>query len=226
MRREEINMARTKKTAPATQYATREEWLVAATNDLRPRFTAAGSPIPDVVRLSVGWPKGKRGPRNARVLGECYPPSASADLTRAIFITPEIADAPTVLSTLVHELAHAALPAGTGHKRPFAALATALGLVGKPTSTTAGEDLAADLAELATRLGEYPHAVMTMVGVKKQGTRMLKVECGECGCILRMTAKWIEEAGIPTCGCGGSMHDEAGNEGAARFDGRIEDEEE
>lgn len=36
-------------------------------------------------------------------------------------------------------------------------------------------------------------------------SRMLKVECPGCGCILRMTRTWIERAGLPTCGCGTGM---------------------
>jgi len=39
---------------------------------------------------------------------------------------------------------------------------------------------------------------------------MPKVTCEECGCAVRMTRKWLEEAGAPTCGCGGEMQQEGG----------------
>lgn len=40
------------------------------------------------------------------------------------------------------------------------------------------------------------------------GSRMLKVSCADCGCVIRMTRTWLDSAGAPTCGCGGTM-DEA-----------------
>lgn len=44
---------------------------------------------------------------------------------------------------------------------------------------------------------------------KGSGSRLLKVECGACGCNVRMTRKWIETAGTPTCGCGNPMNEPA-----------------
>lgn len=32
------------------------------------------------------------------------------------------------------------------------------------------------------------------------GSRLVKVECGECGYIARVTRKWLDEAGAPRCG--------------------------
>lgn len=40
---------------------------------------------------------------------------------------------------------------------------------------------------------------------RKQTTRLCKVKCRDCGCLLRMTRTWIERVGLPTCGCGGRM---------------------
>lgn len=40
---------------------------------------------------------------------------------------------------------------------------------------------------------------------KKQTTRMLKVQCPACGYLARVTRKWLEEAGTPTCPCGERM---------------------
>ena len=30
----------------------------------------------------------------------------------------------------------------------------------------------------------------------------IKAECPECGYIIRVTQKWIDDAGLPTCPCG------------------------
>lgn len=37
---------------------------------------------------------------------------------------------------------------------------------------------------------------------------MHKVVCVECGCICRMTQKWLDECGSPTCACGSAMYPE------------------
>jgi hypothetical protein len=68
----------------------------------------------------------------------------------------------------------------------------------------------AELEEVITGviggLPQYPHAALVSLEKEKtQSTRMMKVECQECGCIVRMTRKWLEEAGLPTCACGGEM---------------------
>jgi hypothetical protein len=39
---------------------------------------------------------------------------------------------------------------------------------------------------------------------------LLKVTC-ECGCVVRMTRKWLDEVGPPTCGCGTAMVEKEGD---------------
>jgi hypothetical protein len=74
------------------------------------------------------------------------------------------------------------------------------------TATVPGEALKARLKELIGQLGDYPHARLVASNKPKtQTTRMLKVTCQQCGCVVRMTRKWLDEAGLPTCGCGGKM---------------------
>jgi hypothetical protein len=102
---------------------------------------------------------------------------------------------------------HHAVGVECGHKGPFRKLAKAVGLEGKMTATTASKPLAERLHALCVKLGPYPHAKLdaTLSGKKKQGTRMLKVVCTACACIVRMTRTSIDEVGCPTCACGGSM---------------------
>jgi hypothetical protein len=182
---------------------TREAWLVALAERLRPRFEAVEAPVPAEVRLSCGWPsKGATASRNRRI-GECWAGRCSADGTREVFISPTLADPVEVAAVVVHELVHAA--GYMGHGRDFGKVARALGLTGKMTATVAGEALLADLATITSELGPYPHATLEPgVDDKKQSTRLLKVMCGECDYTVRVTAKWLE-VGFPTCPCGNLM---------------------
>lgn len=203
-------------------YRTREEWLNALLVELRADFReVAEVELPERIRLSIGY-TGSTDRAGTHVLGACWNPDCSADKTREIFIVPELDDPIRIGDVAVHELCHAALPFGEGHKAStFGRLARAMGLEGKLTSTFAGDELRWRLHHLVRKLGPLPHARLnsgrisfgvipggkatTPRRVPRQGTRMLKVECGDCGCIVRMTRKWLDEAGSPTCGCGGPM---------------------
>lgn len=184
----------------------REAWLAALVAALRPMFAEHGSPIPERVRVSCGWPSRGGLSKSRRAIGQAWSPKASADGTHETFISPVLADAPTVAHVMVHELVHHAVGVEAGHKGPFRALAKALGLVGKMTATEAGPELAQRLHAITEAIGPYPHAVLDWnAGRKKQGTRMLKVVCEDCAAIVRMTRQTIDSAGLPTCGCGGTM---------------------
>lgn len=190
----------------------REEWLNRLVELLRPTFSDNGKPLPKKIRVSCGWPShGGRG-GSKRVIGQAWSAECSSDGTHETFISPVLEDPSIVGATLVHELVHHAVGVKKGHKRPFRTLALAVGLEGKMTATVAGKDQKDRLETLCSKLGAYPHAALdpTAGPSKKQSTRMLKVECQrkECGCILRMTKKWIEEVGTPRCACGGTMREE------------------
>lgn len=188
-------------------YNTREEWLAAAVEALRPYFAEHNADIP-AVRVSVGFPAG-RGRKN-QAIGQAWAKEAAADGVAQVFISPVLADAVEVLAVLVHELVHVWDENKSGHRGAFAKLAKALGLEGKMTATVAGDALKDKLALIVMELGDYPHAALTpsLSGVKKQGTRMLKVECAEgSGYLVRMTKKWLEEYGAPTCPCHGEVMD-------------------
>jgi hypothetical protein len=180
---------------PVPIYATREEWLVALVESLRPMFQEAGYEIP-AVRISCSWPSASIRKR----LGECWHSKAAKDGSRHVFITPRIEEPLAVADVVIHELLHAALPDGTGHRGPFRQGMKKLGLGGKPTSTNMGAELTARVNVLLESLGEYPHSALRLKDMvtKKQGTRMLKLECPGCGYVIRTTAKWIE-TGVPVC---------------------------
>lgn len=193
-------------------FATREEWLVAAVKSLRPLFDAIDDATVPAMRVSVGWPGGRGAKGN--VIGQAWAGAASTDGVPQVFISPVLDDASRVLDVLAHEVTHVIDGNKSGHRGNFARIAKALGLEGKMTATVAGEALAATLAEIAADLGDYPHAALVpgaegADGPKKQGTRMLKVECAEgSGYVVRMTRKWLDEFGAPTCPCHGAVMEE------------------
>jgi len=172
-------------------FNTREEWLQSGKGHADDLFIGTPAQIRDV-RISVGFPAGKRGGRNNEAIGQCH--YASEDGVPQIFIHPKLTDPVQIMGVLVHELAHAYLPAGTGHKGDFVKVAKAVGLEGKMTATTESEAFKADAEQILERLGPYPHAALDYSGAtgRKQTTRQRKLECDTCGLIFRTTAKWME----------------------------------
>lgn len=178
-----------------TRTQSREQWLLDAVEIFRPWLADQEKPLPETVRVSVGWPKGKR----KTTIGVCHSSASAADGAPQIFISPAIAEETQVLATLLHELVHAADDCKNGHKAEFARVARGLGLTGKMTATEPGNDLFVRLYDVIGKLGEYPHAVLTSAA-PKQSTRMIKLHAPKCcGMILRTTQKWLDEAGTPFC---------------------------
>ena len=186
----------------------REEWLCECIQQLRLDFEQVGNALPQKIRASCSWPSKSGLANKKRRIGEAWSAKNSADQSCEVFISPVLKDPIEVSATLVHELVHCAVGVEEGHKGKFPRLAKALGLVGKMTTTTASAELKAHLQQLTDAIGPYPHAELTHSNAsKKQGCRLLKVVC-ECGCVVRMTRKWLDEVGPPTCGCGGAMMEE------------------
>lgn len=217
-----------------TTYSARESWLNAAVDVLRPRFETACYPVPEKLRVAVGFgPTGARK-ESAKILGVTLHTSCSEDGVNEIWISPEHATTGQILGTLVHELIHAALNNEDGHKGRFAECATRVGLSGPMMATYAEGDLLMELEMIASSLGEYPGAMVDTSGIfaeipvgtdgnpipikgggrvssgpKTQGTRMRKVVCdtADCACggyTVRTTAKWLE-IGLPSCPMGNQM---------------------
>lgn len=177
----------------------RETWLNDAALHMGPMFTALDKTIPAKLRVSVGFPSTGALSTRRQTVGQCFYDKASADGNFEIFISPVIGDGLRALDILVHELAHAVLPAGVKHGPPFARLAKLLGLDGKPTATTASDGLRARLVTIQEAIGDYPHATLTpLIQVKRQVNRMDKFTCPDCGYLARVSKKWIA-VGAPLC---------------------------
>ena len=183
----------------------REQWLERAVRKVRPFFKKAGHALPDNVRVACGhMGSGTR----ATHIGECWHSSASADKGREIWIRPDQVNSLEVLGILIHELCHAALPDGTGHRKAFSDLGKAMLLQGKPTAMASGSEEFHDFwVEFIDKLGHYPQPrfVAGMTLKPKQSTRMIKFECVDgCGMIFRTSAKWAESVSQCPC-CGGAL---------------------
>lgn len=165
--------------------------------------------MPANVRVSVGFPYAGKN----KALGECWDTKHSADQAHEIFITPKLADPMAILSVLVHELVHTVVGVKAKHKKVFKQCAAKIGLEGKATSTCAGVELTVALHSINAQLGPYPHGALLPVKKDKQTTRLLKLECKDCGCVIRTTQKWLDE--YPQdwpCPCGGKYIQEIKSE--------------
>lgn len=175
-------------------YTERETYLQAAVVMLQHTvFTAAGIEPAEweskKYRVSCGFPIGYRGSRTGKVvIGQAFDPSISADGTAEVFINPILDNPAEVVSVLAHELVHVFAGNACGHKGEFARIARAIGLVGPLTATYAGSELQSKIDSITAALGLYPHARIDPNARKKQGTRLLKLECDACGWTARVSA--------------------------------------
>lgn len=186
-----------------TNYPTREGWLEAAAKIVTPSFEAKGYKVP-AIRVSVGWPS-RKALAKKKALGECWSETCAKDGKSQIFLSPINEKDTDILAILLHEMIHAVVGNKCGHKGEFKKCAVKIGLEGKMTATFAGQELLKQLEKWAEKLGPFPHSALVPEAVlketKKQGTRMIKCECGDCGYIARTTKSWLDEIGAPLCPC-------------------------
>jgi hypothetical protein len=192
-----------------SMFDTREDWLNAFVSATRPIFENAGFPLPEKVRVSIGFTSsGKRG----KSIGECWNDTCSDDGHFEIFLKPTTQTASRLADILTHELCHAAVGLKAAHGKRFRACAIAMGLEGKMTSTIAGVAWYHWALPVLERLGPIPYAAMALgdsSAKPKQKTNLLKVECGTCGWLARVTAKWVHpysELQCPDPDCSGTLH--------------------
>ena len=126
-----------------------------------------------------------------------------------VCINPIIDEPVEVLRILAHEFIHVWAGIECGHRGEFARIAKAIGFTGPMTQTPATPALLAKLTDIADVLGNYPHAKIDPSLRKKQGTRMLKMCCSDCGFTSRVSAKWgeriTEHSTCPVCHSVGTL---------------------
>ena len=190
-------------------FTERETYLSAAAVALqREVFTSAGIKPREWskrrYRVGCGFPIGFRGSRSGKVImGQAFDPSISADGTFEVFINPIIDRPIDVIAVLAHELVHVWTGIQCGHRGEFATVARAIGLAGKLTATVPGDELRGKLEGIVETLGDYPHAKIDPNSRKKQGTRLLKLQCSDCGWTARVSSlqanRLHSESACPVC---------------------------
>lgn len=173
----------------------RETWLGLVAQRMTPWF----NDLPPL-RFAIGFPStGKKGRR----IGEIWDGANSDDGHFEVLIRPDLDDPVEVAAVLAHELVHAAVGLRAGHGRPFRKVALSIGLEGKMTATVPGDAFKRSVKPILEEVGPLPHARLSFgcqsSGPKKQGTRLVKVACPECGYTVRVTRKWLDGAGAPLC---------------------------
>jgi hypothetical protein len=174
----------------------REAWLRAAYALVRKELLPKA---PAHVAISWSFPSKGGTKSSRRTIGECHYKGGSAvgvEGDRVILISPTLQEPFALVEVLVHEMVHAALPMGSGHRAPFSRLAKSIGLVKPWTATTAGPELKAKIEGWLKRLPAWPGGHLLIVSTQKN--RQLKAVC-ECDRIVRGSAK-LFEAGPILCG--------------------------
>ena len=167
--------------------APREVWLQHALVQLD-KIVPTEYERPKMMYVSVGWPRGAR----KNTIGQCFPPTMSADGGTHGFISPVLDDPIEVLATLLHEWGHAVVGCEHGHRKPFIKFCKDVGLVKPWTATTPSDGLKERLTQVVSNLGPYPHEKLTsMGGGKKQTTRMRLYMCPGCDQKIRAATDFL-----------------------------------
>ncbi len=181
----------------------REVWLNGLAEELNVALFNNQMPT---YRVTCGWPSRRATSLKNRAIGQCFYAEASQDKTHELIVSMYLDDPMDVAATLAHEMVHAIAGAKAGHKGPFRKLALEIGLEGRMTETCAGEAFKQSVQPILDKLDVYPHAKLDASSQgKKQTTRLLKVECEECGYTARITRKWLDALGAPICPIHGQM---------------------
>ncbi len=189
---------KSKADGPVYSFTSRDVWLGAVTDAMRPIFAKRGYPLPTKINTTIGFPStGWRG----KIRGECWASHMSADGTTEIFIHPCETDTNKIVNILTHELCHAAINNEGGHGKKFKKAGETMDLEGKPKHMLGGQAWAAWALPIIEAVGPMPHAALSeyVAKPKKQSTRNLKCECPACGFTFRTTAKWLEGKDFIQC---------------------------
>lgn len=177
------------------KHSTREEWLQAAIEMIRPTFVSKGYRIPDDCQVSCGF--ASTGLRSHHI-GQCWSRKSSSDGRNQIFISPALHEPLEVMDTLVHELVHAVDDCQHKHGREFKKIAVKVGLEGPMRSASAGKELKQHLAELAAKLGPYPHGRLKVYHRKVTNAPRPRAKCPACGFTVPMLKRFLVY-GPPIC---------------------------
>lgn len=176
-------------------YNTREAWLQAAIEQLRPHFQPHAA-LPAKLHALISFPF-----RSSKAQGQWFPAGMLADKLPLVLVTPDVKDPVKVLDILVHELIHVATP-GARHGKEFKELATKVGHTGRMPSSHGTPELLKKLGQLLSALGPYPHAVFhadnqTKPKGEKTSVKYVSPEVEGYSCWV--SKKQAAEIGAPIC---------------------------
>ncbi len=178
-----------------SKHSSREGWLLAAIDLLRPLFKLKGYQIPASIQVSCGF--ASTGTRSHHV-GQCWSRKSSSNGHNQIFISPVLHDPVEVLDTLVHELVHAVDDCQHKHGPEFKKIALSLGMKGPMRSADAGPELRQKLQTVAHELGPYPHGQLKVMHRRKVSKPRPKAKCSKCGYQVPMFRQFLTY-GPPLC---------------------------
>lgn len=176
---------------------TREDWMNDFFKVVHALFKSASYEVKQNLRFSCGFPYGFHG---KKANGQCWSVERSDDGTFEIFVSPEVDEGREVAAILIHEITHSIVGLDQGHGKAFRDCARKVGLIKPFTSSVAGDRLNGWIDDQLKVIGTYPHAKLTPDQIKRQGTRMIKLTCFNCGYTVRAAQKWIDK-GLPLCPC-------------------------
>lgn len=177
------------------QYTTREEWLLAAVEKIRPIFAVKRYEIPLDCQVSCGF--ASTGTRSHHI-GQCWSRDSSTNERNQIFISPALHEPVEVLDTLVHELVHAVDDCEHKHGKEFKKIALSLGMVGPMRSASAGPELKAQLEVISQALGPYPHGKLKVTHRIRINRSRPRAKCPICSYQVPMLKRFLEY-GAPIC---------------------------
>ncbi len=177
------------------KYKTREDWLLAAIEAVRPLFVEKRHDLPNDCQVSCGF--ASTGTRSHHI-GQCWSKESSTDERNQIFISPALHEPVDVLDTLVHELVHAVDNCEHNHGREFKKIALSLGMVGPMRSAGAGPELKIKLQAIAQTLGPYPHGKLKVVHRRAISRSRPRAKCPTCGFQVPMLKRFLAY-GAPIC---------------------------
>jgi hypothetical protein len=206
----------------------REAWLNDVAQHLRRPFADLGAPLPDRLRIAIGFPSSGR---RAKATGECWDSTASADGTFEILVRPDLAEAEGALAlpvaaALARELVHAAVGIKAGKGPVFRKIALGIGLIGPMRATIPGPAFLALITPVLDAVGPLPHARLhadhapnqadrdgddapLTTAPRQQSNRHVKCACLTCGYITRTARLWLDRLGPPLCPQHGAMQPES-----------------
>ena len=184
----------------------RETWLNMMIDKAVPMFDNAGFKISDIrsrLKVSCSMMIGQRKSSKFGAIGMHLPTEWNKEKNHEMLISPTLDNGVQVVGVLIHEMCHAIQRHMYGntvgaHGKEFRQIATSVLLTGKMTATTESPELKIIIENWITEIGKYPHSEIKLSGRKKQSTRMLKLECEQCGFIARCSNGAINNYGLPS----------------------------